>query len=210
MAWTAPKTFVSGAILTAAELNTHLRDNLNETCPNTAAAAGDLVYADGANSMGSRVSIGNAGALLASTGTAPVWRVPSQDDEITETAGCDLTSFTDLSALTVSGVPSGFTNDVQVTAVTGVQALVLITAKISNDTAGAVTFIGYRVSGATTQTAIEANSLQYESSNANDRARITAHHLTNLTAGTNTFTCQAKVSTGTANISQVRLAVIPF
>ncbi len=28
MAWTAPKTFVAGAVLTAAELNTHVRDNL--------------------------------------------------------------------------------------------------------------------------------------------------------------------------------------
>ncbi len=203
MAWTAPKTFVTDAILTAAELNTHLRDNLNETCPRTAAAAGDLVYADGANSMGSRVSIGNAGALLASTGTAPVWRVPATDENLTETASATSTSFVDLATI-------GFTADVQVTAVTGAQALVLISAKVENDTAGGVTFVGYRVSGATTQTAIEANSLQYESSNANDRARITTHHLTGLTAGTNTFTCQAKVSAGTATISQVRLAVIPF
>ncbi len=29
MAWTTPKTFVAGAVLTAAELNTHMRDNLN-------------------------------------------------------------------------------------------------------------------------------------------------------------------------------------
>ena len=28
MAWTAPKTFVADGVLTAAELNTHLRDNL--------------------------------------------------------------------------------------------------------------------------------------------------------------------------------------
>lgn len=28
MAWTSPMTFVTGAVLTASNLNTHLRDNL--------------------------------------------------------------------------------------------------------------------------------------------------------------------------------------
>jgi hypothetical protein len=33
MAWTAPSTWVSGAILTAAQLNQQLRDNMNELAP---------------------------------------------------------------------------------------------------------------------------------------------------------------------------------
>lgn len=33
MAWTSPMTFVSNNVLTAAQLNTHLRDNLREMAP---------------------------------------------------------------------------------------------------------------------------------------------------------------------------------
>jgi len=33
VSWTTPKTFVASAVLTAAELNTHLRDNLTEVAP---------------------------------------------------------------------------------------------------------------------------------------------------------------------------------
>ncbi|MEV2277699.1 hypothetical protein AB0I72_19135 [Nocardiopsis sp. NPDC049922] len=40
MAWTAPKTFVPNTVLTAAELNIHLRDNLLETAPAHASQPG--------------------------------------------------------------------------------------------------------------------------------------------------------------------------
>lgn len=54
MAWTAPKTFTSGAILTSADLNTFLRDNLNETAPAKATAAGQIFVATGANALAAR------------------------------------------------------------------------------------------------------------------------------------------------------------
>lgn len=49
MVWTAPVTFVDGNTLTAAELNTYLRDNMLETMP--AKATGQLRHfvSDGAN-----------------------------------------------------------------------------------------------------------------------------------------------------------------
>lgn len=78
MAWTTPKTFAASDILTAAELNTHVRDNLREVCAATATTAGDIVYADAANSMGSRLAIGAADKVLVSNGSAPTWGdVPS-------------------------------------------------------------------------------------------------------------------------------------
>ncbi|MFT2016283.1 hypothetical protein ACMA1D_10635 [Streptomyces sp. 796.1] len=40
MAWTAPKTWTAGAVLTAAELNEQLRDNLLETMPAKAMTPG--------------------------------------------------------------------------------------------------------------------------------------------------------------------------
>ncbi len=49
MAWTAPITFTSGSVLTAAQLNTYLRDNLNETAPAKFTAAGQLFVSTAAN-----------------------------------------------------------------------------------------------------------------------------------------------------------------
>ncbi len=73
--WTAPKTFTAGSVLTAAELNTHLRDNLNETSAATVTTAGDIAFADAANSMGSRLGISANSFHLTSDATQPVWRV---------------------------------------------------------------------------------------------------------------------------------------
>ena len=64
MAWTAPKTWVASAILTAAELNVHLRDNLNATFPALVSAKGDSVWASGANA-GARVAVAASGLLIA-------------------------------------------------------------------------------------------------------------------------------------------------
>lgn len=54
MAWTAPMTFVANSVLTAAQLNTHLRDNLNETAPSKATTAGRIFVATGANAIAER------------------------------------------------------------------------------------------------------------------------------------------------------------
>ena len=100
MAWTTPRTFVSLETVTAAIFNTHLRDNLLETSAATATTAGDLVYADAANSMGSRLGIGAAHGLLVSTGSAPVWRVPATDSD----TGSDADTHTSYTTLTEWGI----------------------------------------------------------------------------------------------------------
>ncbi len=74
ISWTAPKTYSVGEVLTAATMNTHVRDNLLQTAPAKAAAAGDTFYATAANVI-APLGIGtalqnyrtNAGA------TAPEW-----------------------------------------------------------------------------------------------------------------------------------------
>lgn len=74
MAWTAPRTWTTGELVTAALMNAHLRDNLLETSAAAATTAGDLTYADGANSM-ARLAKGTAyQALRMNLGvTAPEW-----------------------------------------------------------------------------------------------------------------------------------------
>lgn len=54
MAWTTPMTFVSGNVLTAAQLNTHLRDNLIETSVGKATAAAQVAISQGNNRIAMR------------------------------------------------------------------------------------------------------------------------------------------------------------
>lgn len=74
MAYTAPRTWVVGEVLTAALLNTHLRDNLLETAVAKATTAGDTVYATAANAL-ARLGIGTALQVLRTNAgaTAPEW-----------------------------------------------------------------------------------------------------------------------------------------
>ena len=99
MAWAAPKTWVASAILTAAELNVHLRDNLNATFPALVSAKGDSVWASGANA-GVRVAVAASGLLIAdSTCNAGVrWStcatVNASTGEFRNTAAADVSPFT--------------------------------------------------------------------------------------------------------------------
>lgn len=47
-------TFSAGSVLTAAQLNTHLRDNINETAPAKATAANRIFVSTGANAIAER------------------------------------------------------------------------------------------------------------------------------------------------------------
>lgn len=69
MAWTSPRTWVSGESLTAALLNTHVRDNENETAPAKVTTKGDIVAATAANTI-ARVAIGSDGAILVADSAA--------------------------------------------------------------------------------------------------------------------------------------------
>lgn len=57
MAWTSPITFAAGEVLTAAQLNTYLRDNLNETAPAKATTPGGIFVTTGANTIAERVPV---------------------------------------------------------------------------------------------------------------------------------------------------------
>lgn len=51
MSWTAPRTWVANEVVTAAIMNTHVRDNLLATVPALVTTAGDSVYATAANTL---------------------------------------------------------------------------------------------------------------------------------------------------------------
>lgn len=87
MAWTAPKTFVANAILTAAELNVHLRDNLGETAPAKATTAGSLFVSTGANAIAQRTPTSATVATLQTTASATYTNLITPGPAVTVTCG---------------------------------------------------------------------------------------------------------------------------
>ncbi len=55
MAWTSPMTFTANSVLTASQLNTHLRDNMIELAPAKASQAGALFTSDAPNRIEQRI-----------------------------------------------------------------------------------------------------------------------------------------------------------
>lgn len=74
MAWTEPRVWTTGEVVTAAMLNIDIYDNGLASAVAKVTTAGDLVYATGANAL-ARLGIGMAGQVLAvnSGATAPEW-----------------------------------------------------------------------------------------------------------------------------------------
>ncbi len=206
MAWTAPRTWVTGETVTAALMNAHIRDNFLETSAATVTTAGDMVYADAANSMGTRLPIGAGQTHLVSTGTAPVWRAIVTDVD----TGSGTTSSTGY--LTMANLSdSAFAGEVAVTVTTGVRAFVSFKAQLHNSTAGAVGFLSYSVSGATTVAASDNHAIAFESSAANDLAEFGGFDLrTGLTAGSNVFTLEGRVTAGVGTVENPEIAVVAF
>jgi len=76
MPWSAPRTWTTGELVTAAMLNA-LRDQLLETAPAKVTTAGDLVRATGANAL-ERLAVGSAGQVLNVSGGLPAWATLAQ------------------------------------------------------------------------------------------------------------------------------------
>ncbi|MGW2213321.1 hypothetical protein, partial [Streptomyces sp. NPDC001781] len=55
MSWTAPMTAVAGAVFTAAQFNTFLRDNLAETAPAKATTPGSIFVTSATNQIAERI-----------------------------------------------------------------------------------------------------------------------------------------------------------
>lgn len=200
MAWTDPAGHVwaTSETVTAANMNTYIRLNLEETAADTATTAGDLVYADAANSMGSRLAHAGSGRLLvadASSGLA--WR--DSDGQVGDSSytsvGGEPTIFSDL-----SNTNWGTGTTVAVTLTTDTQAMLWYGARyVTVDTGGQYVAMSYRISGSTTVAAATTWGTLDESSGTDDRNSVGRSHLrTGLTAGSNTFTIQALNSAGGA------------
>lgn len=69
MAWTSPMTFVGNGILTAAQLNTYLRDNMLLMAPNLATGESNYFMASGPNTLVERTAqcVRASGSVTATT-----------------------------------------------------------------------------------------------------------------------------------------------
>ncbi len=187
MVWTAPRTWVTAETVTAALMNTHIRDNLLVTAPGIATAAGKMIVTSGTNLI--------------------VERTPAQDVDAGSGTGTN-TSYLTLANLT-GGTPFG--GEVEVAATTGTDAIVFIGASVASSTAGAITRLSYSVSGATTIGANNDFALSFESPFTGDHLQAaTFHMVTTLTGGSNTFTLEGLVSAGTGTWAEPRICVVPL
>ena len=80
-------TAVSNTVFTAAQFNTHVRDNLNETAPAKATTAGTMFIASGANSIVERVPSTAAVTTSESTGGTGYGNLATPGPAVTVTTG---------------------------------------------------------------------------------------------------------------------------
>ncbi|WP_432001239.1 hypothetical protein [Streptomyces sioyaensis] len=187
-------TATSNQTFTAAQFNTHVRDNLLVT--EAALAPASQVDDDG---WGTYYIVGTGTNAIAARRTSYDFVAWSEQSTSSST-------YTNLSR----------TYGPSVTVVTGTQAIVMIQASIGNGTANAYSAVSFAVSGATTvaasdEWAIEVDGRAASVSEADNMPRYSMYKfVTGLTAGTNTFTMKYRVSGGTGFFNQRTLIVWPL
>jgi hypothetical protein len=120
LAWSSPKTWASGYVVLAADLN-NIRDQLNATAPATLTTQGDIVIASGANALARLAKSTTSTQYLANTGTsnAPAWNEVALDTGVSGTlpvgnGGTGQTSLT-TGAILIGNATSGVTMVTQTT-----------------------------------------------------------------------------------------------
>jgi hypothetical protein len=181
MAWTAPMTFVNNSVLTAAQLNIYLRDNMLETAVARAVSAGGYFVSTGPGSIIQRK------VMQAATDTSLA--VTSEGFEAQEN--------------TTAPGPT-------VTMDTGTSALVWIGASVST-AAAAIARMTCNVSGATSISGDDSRSWSVQFGSGSRFAMGgTAIWYNVLVPGSNTFTAEYRTSTSTATFTARRIIVYPY
>lgn len=181
-------TAVAGAVYTAAQFNTFVRDNLNETCPAKATTSGSYFVTSGTNQISERIV---------------------QQAVATQQDGFTATSYGDPDT-PQGGVP--VVPGPQVTCFSGSSALVVVGGRIGGNTvATASVKMSWEVSGASSVTATDVWAAGAVGLGASGFAYDSRAYLaTGLTQGLNTFKALYSVSSGTGLASARSILVMPF
>lgn len=87
MAWTAPMTAVANAVFTAAQFNTHVRDNLLETAPGKDLVDNGYFVGTGANSIRQSVMAANTVATVETYTSSTYGNLATTGPAVTVTTG---------------------------------------------------------------------------------------------------------------------------
>lgn len=183
MTWTAPRTWVANATLSASQLNEQIRDNLLHQAPPVVNGNRGYVMTTGSNELAFRQT---ERAVNQETGTR------------------DSTSYGDLSGTGVG--PS-------VTATTENSALVIFgCTMIQTDSSGTSTICSIAVSGATTISADDGRALRIQTDLETRLCASQFTFFSNLNPGENTFTMKYRVgvSSNEGRFLRRRISVMPF
>lgn len=142
MAWTTPRTWAAGELVTASMMNAHVRDNLNMTAPALMTTKGDIIAASAANTP-ARVGVGSNGQIIIadSTATSGVsWNGTLTIDKANSFVGVNTASpqnFLHIIATGTAATPSIATAQVLVAQRSGSAGTVVNIALISGNTGSA-------------------------------------------------------------------------
>lgn len=181
MTWTAPKTWVANSVITAAELNEQIRDNLNHCAPPIVTGNAGYVVSEGENFLAFRKA------------------VRSVNQEAGERSS---TTYGDLSETTVG--PS-------VTLETSNQCLVIWgCTMIQETTPGSSTFASVAVTGATTIAADDGYSERIQTDDNYRMCASQFQFFNTLTPGEHTFTMKYRVAGGNGRFLRRRIMALPL
>lgn len=181
MVWTAPMTFAAGNVLTAAQLNTHIRDNMLETAPAKATTSGGSFFVtQGPNRIAERVV-----------------KTARTDSTTRSTTSNSFTNLADVGPVVV--------------VTTGEKAIVMISSRMGNTVAGSAATVGFEISGDSDIDANDSMSIQTEGMTAaTDAFWGGTFYVDGLTPGVNIFTVKYKAGADTARFSDRFIGVIPL
>jgi hypothetical protein len=106
MAWTTPRCWTTGEVVTAAIMNTHVKANFDVTAPAVLTTAGDILYASGANAP-ARLAKGSNGNIIHQASCAPAWTASPSITGITLSGALDANGSIDFDGTTLAACASG-------------------------------------------------------------------------------------------------------
>lgn len=187
MAWTAPMTAALNSTFTAAQFNTHVRDNLLETEPAKASTPDAYFVSTGANAIAQRTPGSNVINTMQTTTSTSYTNLASVGPVVTVTTG------TAALVLWSAGMANTSANSQMVVSV----AVSGATTVAENDNWAIIT------------DGMAAWSNPNEPADQHNR-RGAAKLFTGLNAGSNTFTMKYKVGSGTGRFRYRELIVYPL
>ncbi len=181
MAWTVPMTFVTGAVLSAAQLNIYLRDNMNCQAPAKSTATTNVHFiTTGPSAFEARPY----GIAQANTSKAFPAATPTYSD------------------LPQPGP--------QVTLTTGDRALAWWSCNARNSLVNAATMCSVAVTGATEIEASDLWQVSTDGLTAATALAMSQFKMFDLTPGVNTFTMKYRNNTGIGTWADRHIMVMSF